>query len=316
MLSCAIQALGERSMDGHRIAYSTTTGLFTVRSDGTDTLRLLAIGPGTGEQIYWPRWSTDAEQLRYSLYDPGTGKHLLWEASANGAGAHALLPDWNSAANACCGSWTTDGRFFVFAATQNGRSDIWAIPNRTDLLSQTSLQPVQVTAGPKSFSTPLPAADGNIYVAGTETRGELARWHAESGSLTAWFSGASVIGVTSTRDGQWIAYTSFPDRALWRSRIDGSEKLQLTLPPMDAYLPRWSPDGRQIAFYARAPGPPFQIYTVSADGGAPQRPVPSDQQQIDPGWSKTGTELMYESDPWQKRGKERKTQIEIVDLQS
>lgn len=304
------------SPDGHRIAYSTTTGLFTVRSDGTDALQLVTIDPETGEQVYWPRWSTDAERLRYSLYDPRTGKHSLWEVSANGAGAHALLPGWNSAANACCGSWTTDGRFFVFAATQNGRSDIWAIPNRTDLLRQTSLQPVQVTAGPISFSSPLPAADGNIYVAGTETRGELTRWHSESGTLTPWLSGASVVGVTSTRDGQWITYTSFPDRALWRSRIDGSEKLQLTVPPMEAYLPRWSPDGRQIAFYARTPGTPFQIYTVSADGGAPQRPAPSDQQQIDPTWSKTGDELMYESDPWQDRGKERKTQIEIVNLQS
>ena len=40
-----------------------------------------------------------------------------------------------------------------------------------------------------------------------------------------------------SHDGKWIAYVTYPDRMLWRSRTDGSERLQLTTPPMRAFLP-------------------------------------------------------------------------------
>ena len=304
------------SPDGRRIAYSTTSGLFTVRNDGTDVRRLVGIDPQTGKQIYWPRWSLDASQLRYSLYDPHTGYRSLWQVNADGTRPHGLLPGWNSAPDECCGSWTPDGKFFVFASTRNGRSDIWAIAETRDFFHWTSGKPFQLTAGPVSFSSPLPASHGRIFVAGTENRGELARWDPKSKMLERWFGGGSEVGVNPSLNGQWLAYTSFPGRTLWRSRADGTAKIQLTMPPMEAYLPRWSPDGAEIAFYARTPGAPFQIYIVSANGGKPYRPIPGDRPQIDPTWSKNGRELMFESDPWQERGGGRNTQIKIVDLRS
>jgi Tol biopolymer transport system component len=56
---------------------------------------------------------------------------------------------------------------------------------------------------------------------------------------------------------------------LWRSRRDGSGRLQLTMPPMAAALVRWSPDGRRLAFVADPAGgrEPRAVYVVSRDGG-------------------------------------------------
>ncbi|MDE3201681.1 MAG: PD40 domain-containing protein [Acidobacteriota bacterium] len=303
------------SPDGSRIAFSSTSGLFIASSDGTNVQQLVPIRPDSGELIYWIRWRPDAQVLRYSLYDPKTGNHSLWQVNTNGSDAHVFLPDWNPAANECCGTWTPDGRFFVFAATQNGRSDIWAISERKNLLGRKQ-QPFPLTAGPISFSSPLPTRDGNVFVAGTETRGELSRWDAASKSMTPWLGGTSVVGVNTSADGKWITYTSFPDRTLWRSRIDGSDKVQLTLPPMKAYLPRWSPNGTRIAFYAKTPGTSAQVYTVAASGGAVQAVLPSERREIDPTWSPDGGSLMFESDPLQERGTGRKTQIEIVNLRN
>lgn len=304
------------SPDTRRIAYSTISGLFTIRSDGTDVRRLVSIDPKTGEQVYWPRWSPDGSRLRYSLYDPRTGYHSLWEVDADGNRAHPLLPGWMSGPNECCGNWTRDGKYFVFAATKNGRTDIWVRLEKADFFSRLPHRPFQLTAGPISFSSPLAAPNGNIFVAGSETRGELTRWDSKTKTMMPWFGGKSAVGVCSSHDGKWLTYTTFPDRTLWRSKADGSEMLQLTTPRMEAYLPRWAPDDHKIAFYARTPGKPFQIYIVSASGGTPQRPIPSSEQQIDPTWSQTGRELMFENDPWQERGNGRKTQIEIIDLQS
>ena len=41
-----------------------------------------------------------------------------------------------------------------------------------------------------------------------------------------------------TRDAQ--VYASFPDGALWQSRVDGAERVQLTFPPVAAAFPRCS----------------------------------------------------------------------------
>ena len=46
-----------------------------------------------------------------------------------------------------------------------------------------------------------------------------------------------------------VAYVSYPEGEIWRSRIDGSEKLQLTFSSYGgAFSPRWSPDGKKIVF--------------------------------------------------------------------
>jgi len=49
--------------------------------------------------------------------------------------------------------------------------------------------------------------------------------------------------VEFSRDGQWVTYVSYPDYTLWRSRADGSDRLQLTYPPVYAALAHRSPDG-------------------------------------------------------------------------
>ena len=36
---------------------------------------------------------------------------------------------------------------------------------------------------------------------------------------------------TFSSDGKWVAYASYPDYTLWRSRTDGTDRLQLTDPP-------------------------------------------------------------------------------------
>ena len=68
------------------------------------------------------------------------------------------------------------------------------------------------------------------------------------------------MGLDFSRDGEWVAYNDATDGTLWRSKMDGTQKLQLVFPPMLAYLPRWSPDGKQIAFFGHPPGEPWQIY--------------------------------------------------------
>src|SRR5262249_55908195 len=74
---------------------------------------------------------------------------------------------------------------------------------------------------------------------------------------------------------------------------DGSARLQLSVLPMRSVLPRWSPDGKQIAFTAQTPGRPWKIYLVSADGGSAQPLTKDDRMENDPGWSPDGKTLVF-----------------------
>src|SRR5262249_7764293 len=96
-----------------------------------------------------------------------------------------------------------------------------------------------------------------------------------------------------SRDGEWVAYVTFPEGDLWRSKVDGSERLRLSSPPIRAILPRWSPDGKRIAFSAVLPGKPRKIYIVSAEGGAPHQLTAEERMENDPGWSPDGKMLVF-----------------------
>jgi len=70
-------------------------------------------------------------------------------------------------------------------------------------------------------------------------------------------------------------------------RTDGTERLQLTFSPLQAFQPYWSPDGERIAFMGREAGRSWQVYAVPAEGGTPRMLSPQDRNHADPSWSPT-----------------------------
>jgi Tol biopolymer transport system component len=204
----------------------------------------------------------------------------------------------------CCGTWTPDGRFFVFQSRRDLRLDLWALPEeRRFPWRSRDDKAIQLTAGPLDFEFPLPSKDGKqVFAIGGSRRAEVIRYDSRSGQFVPYLSGISAEGLAFSRDGQWVTYTSYPDNTLWRSRVDGTERLQLTFPPSRAFLPRWSPDGKQIAFNGKQigvnadlPETTWNIYLVSSEGGTPQRVFPSEQSQMDVNWSPNGNSLAFAS---------------------
>jgi Tol biopolymer transport system component/predicted Ser/Thr protein kinase len=279
------------SPDGHRIAYVKGRALFVANTDGTEARQITTL-PG---DVSWIQWSRDGKKLRFTVADPQTSATSIWEVKADGRDLHPLLAGWNSPPAECCGSWTPDGKYFVFQSTHGGRSDIWALREAGSLMKQGKSEPVKLTSGPVDFLGPMPSKDGKrLYVIGAQPRGELARYDAKAQQFVPYLSGLSWDSVSFSRDGQWMAYVAYPEGTLWRARADGSQRLQLTFPPLTAYLPRWSPDGKQIAFQAEMPGKPWAMYLTSAEGGEPQEVAPG---LGDPGWSADGKSLIFSDTP-------------------
>jgi Tol biopolymer transport system component len=116
-----------------------------------------------------------------------------------------------------------------------------------------------------------------------------------------------------SRDGKWAVYVAYTDGTLWRSKMDGSDKLQVTYPPLRATVPHWSPDGTHIAFSGAKPGDPYRIYVVPADGGSPEQ-LSSGDSDLDPSWSKDGKTLMFGVFP--VSGNLGSTKIMLLDLKA
>jgi serine/threonine protein kinase/Tol biopolymer transport system component len=281
---------GAWSPDGKKVAYCKGTEIGVARSDGGEPHRVLTTA-GTPSDI---RWSPDGSILRFTLNDPQTNNRTIWQASADGGNLHALLPGWNSTPNECCGNWTPDGRYYVFQAFRDDTANIWALRERGGLFGSKTQEPVQLTTGPMNVGSPVASRDGKkLFVQGWKPRGELVRYDAKSGQFTPYLSGLSAMGLDFSRDGEWVAYNDASDGTMWRSKVDGSQKLQLVFPPMMAYLPRWSPDGKQIAFFGHPPGEPWQIYVLPSEGGTPELIYRNDTNLADPSWSPDGKSMAF-----------------------
>jgi len=276
------------SPDGSQLVYAKGNELFLAKGDGSES-RSLATLPG------WPtnlRWSPDGEILRLTLKDQKTNATALWEISPGGGNAHELLPGWSKPPAECCGIWSADSKHFLFSS----QGSIWELPQKS-WLHKGSSDPVHLTSGPLALFSPLPSKDGKkLFVVGRRPRGELVRQEPGSDRLVPFLSGISVEHLVFSNDRGWVAYVSFPEGTLWRSKADGTERLQLSNPPLYASLPRWSPDGKQIAFFSVTPGKPPRIYVVTADGGSPKEILPEDDHaQADPYWSPDGSSLIFGS---------------------
>jgi serine/threonine protein kinase/Tol biopolymer transport system component len=278
---------GAWSPDGQTLAYTNASGLFLAKSDGTESHKLVSVAGFASA----PVWSPDGSELRFSVQDPKTNAQSLWEVSAQGTNLHPMLAGWHNPPDECCGSWTADGRYFVFQSQRQ----IWALPEKGGFLRKPSRTPVQLTSNPLTLSSPLPSKDGKkLFVVGRTLRGALVRYDSKAGQFLPFLSGISAEYVAFSKDGQSVAYVTYPEADLWRSKADGSEPLQLSYPPLHAVLPRWSPDGKQIVFYDATPGKPQKIYTVSPQGGSPQPLMPDDPKpQQDPNWAPDGSKIIF-----------------------
>jgi eukaryotic-like serine/threonine-protein kinase len=300
---------GAWSPDGKKMVYATGNEIFLAKSDASDSRRLL-VAAGTVTDL---RWSPDGSILRFTVNDPKTNGRSIWQASLDGSHLRPLLAGWNSVPNECCGNWTPDGKYFLFQAVRDGTANLWSLQEHRGLFLSASPEPVQLTTGPMNVGGPVPSRDGKkIFVRGWQPRGELIRYDAKSGQFTPYLSGISAMGLDFSRDGEWVAYNDATDGTLWRSKVDGTQKLQLVIPPMLAYLPRWSPDGKQMAFFGHPPGEPWQIYSVSAAGGAPELLYHSATNLADPSWSPDGKSLAFGENSLNNQG----SAVYILDLKT
>jgi len=301
--------------DAHSFFFSRSISnndaeLYHANADGTEVQKLATV-----DGFFNPHLSPEGARIRFTGTEPA---HTLWEVGTDGRNLHLLL---GGRKNVNGGSWSPDGKYYFFSSWDGDRWSLWAVREARHWWRERAAVPQQLTFGPMSVGNPAISNDGKqLYATGEERHGELSVYDPKAGKFIPYLSGISVCYVDFSRDGQWMAYVSYPEGTLWRSRIDGSNRRQLTVPPLAVVNPRWSPDGKLIAFTDWSNGDrhqmtndsPKRIYVVSADGGGPELLLVGDFG--DPTWSPDGNSIAYNYNPPSKTQAE--AEVRILNLQT
>ncbi|HZL27781.1 MAG TPA: winged helix-turn-helix domain-containing protein [Acidobacteriaceae bacterium] len=270
--------------DARNILYASGNQLSVVSLENGRSTAFATV-PG---RAFWPRWSPDGKLLRFTMIDAVNHTSSLWQISGSQGTAHQIMKTWSVAARECCGSWTADGKNFVFEATTDGTTDLWKIDGSSDS------DPVRITSGPLNFKAPVPSRTGEeIFFVGQDIHSRLEQFDAAQKQYVPVQGFLSVANhVNYSRDGRWVAWVD-PNGHLWRARSDGTERVLLTPASMQVFMVVWSPDNTQLAFMSRSPKEPWQIYTVRAEGGTPRRLTQENRNLGDPSFSADGKSIIF-----------------------
>jgi dipeptidyl aminopeptidase/acylaminoacyl peptidase len=134
---------------------------------------------------------------------------------------------------------------------------------------------------------------------------------------------ATVSSPRISPDGNWVAYgVSTPSREkdsddddLWMVSWDGRERIRLTSTPFSEHTPRWSPDGRRLAFLSSRADEDkgAQIWVMDREGGEAVQRSHFDGEISAYDWSPDGTKIVFAAEKNPPSADEKRPEPIVID---
>ena len=268
------------SSDGKSIYFVQDEQVWVMDEDG-DHARVFWKSPALPIDL---AVSPDGRQFSATLYSKTA---RIWLVGSDGKNPHPLDLDWPIDGDEFEGQWTSDGRHYVFRSSREGRGNVYELMTPRWFEFWKKPGAVRLTGNQLNITDAVPARDSkSLFVLGRVDSGTMQVFDPRAGKLVQFLGGLPALEFVVSPDRQWMAYTEYPSGHLWKSRVDGSDAVQLTKVP--AYMEQWSPDGKWIAYSDWR-----KIYRVSADGGAPEKVMPEGDYEVIPTWSPDGKSIYF-----------------------
>jgi Tol biopolymer transport system component len=184
--------------------------------------------------------------------------------------------------------WTRDGRSIVYASSADDM--LWRVsaagdrpPERIEVAGFHSIWPTTAASQDRLAFQRMLLGAADIYEleTGRPPRPVLASSEADCCS-------------SLSPDGQRVAFSSgrSSESGVWIADADFSNAMPLTH-GLQGGAPRWSPDGRSIAFDSRDSDGRYHIWTIAADGGSPRQLTKGQGDENLPSWSRDGRHVYF-----------------------
>ena len=287
------------SPDGRSVVFFDLRTLYRIGADGENLTRVWEAPTEVNDLAFSP----DGRQLSVTVGGPFNDARL-WRLSTDGQNANPLRFDWPADDDQYGGQWTPDGRHFLFSSNREGRTNVYELvaPRWFEFWKKPA--PVRITGNQIPILASTPSRDSRgLFVLSKMDEGAMRAYDPQLKKLAPYLEDVSMLGFVISPDHQWMAYTEYPSRNLWKSRLDGSEKFQLT--HSYAIMEQWSPDGKWLVYSNWK-----NLFLVSSDGGAPQKLTPDGDTPIAPTWSSDGKAIAFSNFPFP----DKLLRIELVDL--
>lgn len=282
----------------------------TVRRSGPRGIWIVNLQTGMKREVSklngsFPTWSPNGKYIAFWIYPAVTGRRDVAIAPQSGGDEIVLTKDfgvsnWNPV-------WSPDGNFLYFISDRNGSVNFWRI-RMNESTGQSMSEPEPVVA-PSAYSRHLNfSRDGRrmIYVQ-SNNRANIQGVQFDSSKKQTvgepfWITTGDreVTRAELSPDGRRYLMRQMrrtQDDIVIYTRDENSWQDVTRDAPFDRY-PRWSPDGKQIAFVSDRTGN-YEIWLSAPDG--------SDQKQLTyvgvsetgtsfPTWSPDGSRIIYSVD--------------------
>ncbi len=307
------------SPKGDQIAYLEGESIKISPTDGGPVREIAKFHPAPRSLV----WSPDGKRLRFTQMEPSQGTDSMWEIGVDGSSLRRVLPEEQRGPHEGSGTWLAGGKYFAFSSgvdlraslAVDTRASLWLMEEQTGPLSRTRT-PVQLTTGPIAFDHPvaMPTAD-RIFAIGTQNEYQLLRIDPKTSTKTAMLTESGATDINFSLDGQWVVYAARENGTLWKSRLDGTGKVELTAKATGAFAPTWSPDEKQILFTGFLLDKQPRLYVVSSKGGTPKPVLPTDNKwaSMSGDWRTDGRQIVMDV---QDTESSAEPAIRILDLET
>jgi len=247
-----------------------------------------------------PSWSPNGHSIAYwGRGEGGGGAGDIWTIPAAGGTPVRVTSepsiDWNPV-------WAPDGRSLYFSTNRGGTTNLWRVPIDEQSGQAGGKAGPVTTGGGASVHHASVSRDGSriAYTSLAETMNvQRIAFDPTTGKPAGearWITRGSrpVAQPDPSPDAAHLAFNSTGKQEdIFVSRADGSGIRQLTDDAHKDRAARWSPDGRQIAFYSDRTGQ-YEIWTIKPDASELRQLTHSPGAHY-PVWSPDGQRMAYSS---------------------